>query len=344
MHGFISFLTNYRNHRCYLKYRSACGLYATIVGFSAPMAGCSMDSSSDESADTQGELQAVRFQYSCLNESDSFYPCSGNDFPPAIAVGATFGVTANAGSSGALPRVVPAVSSRISETVQGAFRAEQPGLTALLAQQGGEILDLLHVQVAAVDELYISVNNQPITREIEVSLGETITLGVAPYSAGSGQMLAGALDYVWLPIDSEFGSLDVQPFSRFAVFQARKSGSVQVQVNGLGISTAVWINVIDGDNTTSQDDSTDGTTDDSTSTTSMDSDSGSDSDTTTSDSTPSDSTTMDSTSDTSTSEESTATDDSSATTDSSSSDSTGSSSSSTSSTAFVLRACSSKFV
>ena len=200
---------------------------------------------------SQGELGNGVFSYSCVNGSDA--ACDGlmagaKPLDAPIAVGSRFSVSFQADEGGSA-RVEAASQSHIDEVSArlDTFEALQEGATALLAMRADRAVDLLHVQVARIDQLRIeelsaqSGSTLALDR-LTMVVGQTTTLVASARGAG-GEVLVGALEYVWSAPDAAVVDATADPTDNEITIEALAPGSTTFNVTVGDISKEITVDV-----------------------------------------------------------------------------------------------------
>jgi hypothetical protein len=190
-------------------------------------------------AKVSGELGNGSFAYLCVDGTDPMCPDGGLsvDFPDVIALGSTFQLAFH---SDVGPKPVHSGSDHLVESYPpGTFQAVAPGWASVVAGEEDEVYDLVHVWVAASDQLQLSA-------DLELAVDEISAVQVT--SLCQGAVCGGALPYDWSTSDPTVVRLSYPLLDDVVSVRALAPGSAVIRVSEGQRSTAVTI-AVDGGGT-----------------------------------------------------------------------------------------------
>lgn len=182
---------------------------------------------------TIGDLGNGQFLYECDLASDVACDDAAElqAIPEAVAVGSRFGASYVSLFGGGKVRVLSAAPQLLEnvDSFGSIFEAQKPGTSALLAQQGDDFVDFVHVRLAEVASVRVNALD-PIAEQLDtlaIAEGLTRTLRAQPLD-DKGAILAGGLPCNWTVEDSAVARI------------ATDSNDNQVVIEGVatGVTTA----------------------------------------------------------------------------------------------------------
>lgn len=201
--------------------------------------------------ETPGELGNGSFTYFCASDDD--LACQNDLFgasgvPDAIAVGAHFDLRFDPDGAASTATLTPASRSILSTelglgTDTTGFRFTAPGTVAILAKDGAQVIDFVHVTGAALDRITVTDRAGNQVNGISLSsssFGETLT---ASPRDDLGQILAGAMQYAWASSDEDVVSVS-QGFDPNEIsLIPGSSGKATITVTVQGVQTSIPVTV-----------------------------------------------------------------------------------------------------
>lgn len=231
------------------------GALAAAFGAAVALGGCKLEAADFDHSLEGGELAKGDFKYGCVSPADvaceyrcTLFTCEASAtneqasiFPANIAVGALFSLSYEydgTSTSGSRYGVQPASPSWVEEggapgpsNDAGAktFLARRAGPLAFLARdQGGRVIDLLHVEFAPLHHL--EVNDFGATKvSVPLAPGTSYALQVYPQGA-DGRQLGGALTYAWASSDDAIALVAQGSASDRVKVEAKAPGEATVRV------------------------------------------------------------------------------------------------------------------
>ena len=209
----------------------------------------------------QGDLGYATFTYNCGGSSDpqcnvdsDLAPVAASSQFPTLAAGSVFDLTAKVSASadagaGTVLTVVPVSTSFLDKDMTGTMQtAKRPGVSTVLAEEGGNIVDLTSVVIGTPD--HIKILQATPTGSFQSG---SITIGPGGVTATSTavftfkfrafvvdkneNLLAGAFACNWVSSDSTIANLTSDPKSNIATVVSGNKGTATVTVT-LGTFTA----------------------------------------------------------------------------------------------------------
>ncbi|HEU4534836.1 MAG TPA: Ig-like domain-containing protein [Polyangiaceae bacterium] len=226
------------------------GALVAAIGAAAALGGCDPDDF-DRSL-SEGELAKGDFKYACVSPADvaceyrcTFFTCEASAtneqaslFPENIAVGALFALSYEydgTASGGSRYRVQPASPAWVDEAGAGAggesktFVARRAGQLAFLARdQGGRVIDLLHVAFVPLHHLEVNDFGAAAV-SVPLEPGDSYSLQVYPQGV-DGRQLGGALTYAWTSSDEAVALVAQGSASDRVKIEAKAPGTATVRV------------------------------------------------------------------------------------------------------------------
>ena len=211
-----------------------------VVGLALLLPACSFEPDADGSPSTEGELGSLEFNYVCVQESDRACEATGGNydgpFPSRIAVGAFFGLTVQGAEV-----IAPETSAVTFEL--DAFAVHETGNQVFFAvNTNKEVLDLLHIYVAAVEEIRVTADDAPAADVLFFDADESRTFRASSFD-GLGSPLAGSLVYSWVSQDPSVVAVTATAANGDVTVEAVGGGSTILTVEAAGFSRALMVSV-----------------------------------------------------------------------------------------------------
>lgn len=196
-----------------------------------------------------GDQYNGRFEYVCTRAGDAV--CAEGVgptgiLPKDIALGAEFGVRysgdapASSNDVSFAVKVVPASPALIQTVSAERFLALTPGHVALLGRGSNQIVaDLIHVRIAPVAHLDLTVDGQPVGA---LDATSSVTVRAEPFDAGS-RPLAGALVYAWASSDPSIFTVQTTEGSAVATLSGLEEGAALLTASAGGVEQSIQVTV-----------------------------------------------------------------------------------------------------
>ncbi len=167
------------------------------------IAGCNGSSST---AKTVGELGNGEFIYECVNPNDGACDAQVDDgeiveavFPQCILLGGQFEMTYDLHDSDALDNdndldffIYVESASQSFFAGNGRYRADRVGRAAMLAREGDQVLDIIHLDIVAAESIEVKdVLGRRVDGPVEVVRGGFVALDVFPRRLGCNPLGGG---------------------------------------------------------------------------------------------------------------------------------------------------------
>lgn len=197
---------------------------------------------------TSGELGNGTFYYQCADDSDPVCDGGDSDFPlsSSFAVGASFSLYYReaSGGSGSLESSAP---DRLRD-MGSLLSAEKPGTVAVIAKSGGRVVDLLHIDIREMTELFIDSEMSEVAAGLDgdtlaMETGDRLELRALPRSE-DGDTLAGALPMEWESGDLSVVSFDGSSRDNDVELVANRAGVAQIYVTMGELQRTLTVTVV----------------------------------------------------------------------------------------------------
>jgi hypothetical protein len=198
-----------------------------------------------------GELGNGQFRYVCAGVTDpACGPDGGADrFPDVLAVGGRFGL-AYEPDEGPTPRVEPVAPSVLGD-VDGVLAFLRAGTSAVLAVRGDVVVDVVHLDAEAVDEVVVQLDvdgawdRGGVVGSVELVEGESADLEAVLRDV-LDRPLAGSVELHWASADPgviEIASLQTE---RRIAIEAVAAGATEIVITSSAFASTTIPVVVTG--------------------------------------------------------------------------------------------------